>query len=221
MKRLLSTKKLSEDFKRRLLNHSFNLVELPFIEIRPMIIPKFNLVGDGIIFSSQNAINIALENKKIRKFISRKRLFCVGHKTAKILEENDQKVFKIAQNASDLANFIVKNHQNRVFLFFCGRLRIIDLEQILSTKDIKLQVVEVYDTILKPHNVQGHFDGIIFFSPSGVKGYAINNKFEDTHCFCIGKTTANSVKDFTTNYTVAKYPSESELFISISNYFRN
>tara|TARA_X000000950_G_scaffold94240_5_gene118795 strand:- start:1119 stop:1784 length:666 start_codon:yes stop_codon:yes gene_type:complete len=219
MKRLLATKILSKNLKDRLLMHSFSLVEQSFIQISPIQNIAIESVHDGIIFSSKNAVSIALANPKIKALIDQKSIFCVGKKTAMLLEENGQKVVKIAQNSAELGDFIAKNNKKESFSFFCGKSRVVDLEQILSFNNIPIEPIEIYETLPQPHKAKGHFDGIIFFSPSGVKGYAIKNTFENTQCFCLGSTTAKAVQEFTSNFCVAKSPDATQLFISIKKHF--
>ena len=219
MKRLLSTKILSKEFKDRLIVHPFSLVEQSFIQISPIQNLELTDSHQAVIFSSQNAVKIALANLKIKSLVDQKPIYCVGKKTASLLIKNGQKVVKIALNSLELAQFIIKNHQNESFSFFCGKSRVYDLEDILSLNHIPIQPVEIYETLPQPHIVKGHFEGIIFFSPSGVKGYAIHNGFEDTHCFCLGSTTAKAVREFTPKLSVAKTPSESQLFLSITKHF--
>ena len=60
--------------------------------------------------------------------------------------------------------------------------------------------------------------GYFFFSPSGVRGYALSNNFDDTHSFCLGTTTAKEVALYTSQYTVAKEPTSSQLLLSLKNH---
>ena len=219
MIRLLSTKILSQGFKDRLSMRSFSLVEQSFIKISPIQNIKLADSNKAIIFSSQNAVKIALDNPEIKSLVDQKPIYCVGKKTALLLVKNGQKVVKIAENSSDLAHFILKNHQNKSFSFFCGKSRLNDLERVLSVNDIPIQPVEIYETLPQSHIAKGYFDGIIFFSPSGVKGYAIHNFFQDSHCFCLGSTTAKAVRQFTNKLTIAKTPNELQLFLSITKHF--
>ena len=219
MIRLLSTKILSQGFKDRLSMRSFSLVEQSFIKISPIQNIKLADSNQAIIFSSQNAVKIALDNPEIKSLVDQKPIYCVGKKTALLLVKNGQKVVKIAENSSDLAHFIQKNHQNESFSFFCGKSRVNDLEHVLSVNDIPIQPVEIYETLPQSHIAKGYFDGIIFFSPSGVKGYAIHNFFEDSHCFCLGSTTAKAVRQFTNKLTIAKTPNELQLLLSITKHF--
>ena len=92
------------------------------------------------------------------------------------------------------------------------------MEDILSHNGIKIQPIEIYETQLQNKRVKGHFDGILFFSPSGVQGYSQNNGFENTHSFCLGPSTAKEVALHTEEYTIAKEPNESQLLLSLKNH---
>ena len=49
-----------------------------------------------------------------------------------------------------------------------------------------------------------NWDGILFFSPSGVASYISENKDQrNTHAFCIGQTTATSAKKHFKSVVVA------------------
>ena len=104
MTRLLSTKILSQGFKDRLLTHSFSLVEKSFIKISPIKNLKLADSNQAIIFSSQNAVKIALDNSEIKSLVDQKPIYCIGKKTALLLVKNGQKVVKIAQNSSKVQN---------------------------------------------------------------------------------------------------------------------
>ena len=216
--RLLSTKILSQDFRERILIHQFSLVEQAFIKISFLENPKIDGIFDRLIFTSQNAVNAVLSSPEILKMIEGKITYCVGKKTATLLGKNGQKVAKIAQNSSELAHFLVKNHQNESFSYFCGKLRTPDLEEILLAHRMHIQPIEVYATHLQDHIVKGYFDGILFFSPSGVRAYAQSNGFENSHSFCLGNSTAREVALYTSHYTIAKEPSESQLLLSLKNH---
>ncbi|MBL6644761.1 MAG: uroporphyrinogen-III synthase, partial [Flavobacteriaceae bacterium] len=109
-------------------------------------------------------------------------------------------------------------YKNEAFSYFCGKLRTPNLEEILPQNNNTIEAVELYETQLKGKRVKGHFDGVLFFSPSGVRGYALDNNFENTHSFCIGPSTAKEVALYTPNFTVAKTPTESQLLLSIKNH---
>ena len=218
--RLLSTKIISHSFKERLVLHQFSVVEKAFIEVHPTSELVIGQVAKNVIFTSQNAVNIAFKNEKIRTALQDKFFFCVGKKTKELLAENGKKVIKIADKSSELADFISKNNKNDQFSFFCAGGRFPDLERILSMNDIKITPIILYNTLPQPHVIKSHFDGILFFSPSAVRSYAIENTFKNTHAFCLGPSTAKEVENYTENFSVAKTPEDTQLLLIIKNYFK-
>lgn len=217
--RLLSTKTLSPPFRDRLIQHGCSVVEYPFIKISPL---KFESkkTENALIFTSQNAVKIALESTKISSQIHKKNGYCVGEKTKSLLEENGQKVTKMSQNAADLAQFIVKNCKKESFSFFCGKQRRPEIEDLLKQHNIPLQIHELYETLLTPKHFENSFDGILFFSPSAVNSYFLKNTWpSDTYGFCIGPTTAGTLRTHTTNVLEAKYPSENHLLSTIYQHY--
>ncbi|MEK9603427.1 MAG: uroporphyrinogen-III synthase [Flavobacteriaceae bacterium] len=216
--RLLSTKILSQEFRSRLLMHQFSLVEKSFIQIIPLKNPLIDSGAEALIFTSQNAVNLVFSSPKLTAMIEGKTAYCVGKKTAALLIEKGQKVAKTTQNSTELAHFLTKSGINKSFFYFCGKLRTPHLEEVLPAKGIAIQPIEVYETHLIDFNVKGHFDGILFFSPSAVRAYALSNGFENTHSFCLGTSTAQEVALHTEHYTVAKEPNESQLLLLLKNH---
>lgn len=217
--RLLSTKILSPQFRDRLIQIGCSVVEYPFIKISPL---KFELqkIENALIFTSQNAIKQAFKSKNISGQIRNKNCYCVGEKTKSLLEENDQKVIKMSQNASDLAQFIVKKCKNESFSFFCGMQRRPEIELLLGQHNIPLKIHELYETLVTPKHFESPFDGVLFFSPSAVNSYFLENTWpEDTYGFCIGPTTAGTLKTNTMNVLEAKNPSENYLISVIYQHY--
>ena len=62
--RILSTKKLSEKQRQYLLNANFLVIEEDFISIQNKDF-EIETVNDCVIFTSQNAVESVLRNKKI------------------------------------------------------------------------------------------------------------------------------------------------------------
>ena len=122
--RLLSTKIIAHSFKERLVLYQFSVVEKAFIEVHPTSELVIGQVAKNVIFTSQNAVNIAFKNEKIRTSLEDKLFFCVGKKTKALLTENGQKVVKMANKSSELADFISKNNKNDQFSFFCAAWKI-------------------------------------------------------------------------------------------------
>ncbi|MCW5518211.1 uroporphyrinogen-III synthase [Aureitalea sp. L0-47] len=200
MKRLLSTKQLNLAQKELLLNAGCSFVDYNAIEIIPL---KFDFPNkiDNAIFTSGNAVDIVFENKPENLQI--KKTYCVGPKTATKLTEFGQNVVKTAKNASELADFIDKTFENEDFYFFSGTLRKSDLPDRLNSSKNQLFELKTYKTELKTRSFNQIFDGILFFSPSGVDSFTQQNKTGSAAVICIGETTASEARKYTPNVHVA------------------
>ena len=78
--RLLSTKNVSKSFKDELNQSGIYLKEHPMIQIVPIQF-KISQLNSALIFTSQNAVNIAFESTDILRKVKDKNCFCVGEKT--------------------------------------------------------------------------------------------------------------------------------------------
>lgn len=194
---VLSTKVLNPTMRSVLKNKEVQLTEYDAIETFEVafeVPPGY----DNYIFTSKNSVRAFL-----KKDISFENCFCVGEKTKALLEKSGQKVVKKAANAQELADFIVKNHKNESFLFFCGNLRRDELTAELGRAKVKMEEVQVYKTELTPKAFQQSFDAILFYSPSGVESYLRENTLKDSVALCIGKTTARALSGYAQKTVVA------------------
>jgi len=218
--RVLSTKRLSVSQKNLILGAGFSVVEYDAIQVDFI---DFDLPQqlENLIFTSKNAVEAFLNNVRLKKseLANDKKLpslagegpemrpglrcYCVGTKTEALLLKNGFNVAKSAQNAADLADFIAKNHKDAHFCFFCGNKRRDELPQILTENQISFQEIEVYQTGLNDKKFEQNFDAVLFFSPSGVQSFTLQNDLKDTLAVCIGQTTANEVQKHTDQYTIA------------------
>lgn len=57
-----------------------------------------------------------------------------------------------------------------------------------------------------PQHFEQNFDGILFYSPSGVQGFCKENELKDSTAFCIGTTTAAEAKKHTDKVVISKEP---------------
>ncbi len=220
---VLSTKKLTTAQKELALNAGLNLVAYNAITIEFLEV-KDDIKTKNVIFTSKNAVR-AVFNEKSKSLPllwerAGVRAFCVGENTKKLLEENGQNVVKTAQNASDLANFIIKTHKNESFLFFCGNLRRNELPSLLKQHNVALTEQIVYNTHQNVKNFNRSFDGILFFSPSGVQSYISENEIGKSIAFCIGNTTASEAKKHTNNIIIANKPTVENVIVQAVKYFK-
>ncbi|WP_297692543.1 uroporphyrinogen-III synthase, partial [uncultured Eudoraea sp.] len=121
-------------------------------------------------------------------------VLCVGEKTAQKLMDLGQNVVKTAKNASELSKFMLKNYKNEVFYYFCGSLRRDELTDNIKSSKNTIFEVKTYKTELNMKKFDQIFDGIMFFSPSGVTSFTKENKLLNSYVFCIGDTTASRAK---------------------------
>ncbi len=196
-KTILSTKKLTSSQKKMFQNANIYVKDYDAIEINYIDFESPKQVSCGI-FTSQNAVKAFFSHHN-RNSSKIEKVFCVGEKTESILEENGQKVTKMMKNASELANFIKKAHKHEAFHFFCGNLRRDEIPSTLKNEAITLFEVKTYETLLKTTKIEQKWDGILFFSPTGVISFSTENEIENRTAICIGKTTSFEVKKHTTN----------------------
>lgn len=220
--RILSTKKLLVNQKQFLLNANMSLVEADFISIKQKKV-AIETINENLIFTSQNAVLSLIENIESTEtldLLKKKNVFCVGMKTKALLEENGFNVIAYTGYAADLAEIITLIYNKEKFSFFSGNLRRDTLPEALKEAKIVFNEMEVYQTILNPQKVNGPFDGILFYSPSGIESYLKNNKITKETCFCIGTTTAEALEKTINNVVIANQPTVENVIIQCINFYK-
>lgn len=210
--RLLSTKLLTHNQQRRLIETGVSLTSWNFITTQPKAL-DFTIPQKALIFTSQNAVK-AIEKQLVKR---QNNCYCVGNKTKDLLEKNGQKVIKVAQNAALLAEFLMRHCANESFVFYTGNHRMTEIESAFKQHHRSLLVVEVYTTIFQPKAV-GEFDGILFFSPSGVESYLQHNTLKKSLCFAIGNATANALQPYTKKIIIASQPTVEHLIARVKKH---
>ncbi|MCH4822556.1 uroporphyrinogen-III synthase [Gramella lutea] len=215
MATVLSTKKLALNQKELLLNSGIGLVEYDAISIIFHALNFKTKKIENAIFTSKNALKsickeeIAIEN-----------CFCVGEKTSAFARSCGMNVKESANNAKELALKITEQHSNKEFHFFSGNKRRDELPEILKENNINYKETQVYKTELNTKRFHSDFDGILFFSPSGVQSFTVDNIL-NTSAFCIGETTANEALKHTENVIVASKPSIENVITKVVSKFKN
>lgn len=192
---ILSTKRLLTNQRELLLNAGLGFVE--YNAIRIVGVP-FTLSRKltNIIITSQNGATIfidALKRCPTEVKQSPKKYFAVGSKTSTLLAKQGIKVTKTAQNASELAQYIAREHPEDTFTYFCGKQRREELPKILKEAGVCCNEVVVYETYEQEQSFDRIFDGVLFFSPSGVAAFTKANATQSI-AFCIGETTATAAR---------------------------
>lgn len=207
MKSVLSTKKLSLSQRSLLINAGISLVDYNAIKIHFLPFKTPSKI-ENAIFTSQNGVNSFFGNGLSTKM---ENCFCVGEKTKALLESKGQNVVKMTEYASELAPFLVENHKNEHFYFFCGNIRSNVIPSTLKKNSVSFEEIEVYKTTLNPKKIERQFDAVLFFSPSGVRSYCEANLqgfaagliLGLPPMICIGTTTASEAKVYSDNVVIA------------------
>ncbi len=215
MSTVLSTKKLSLSQKQLLLNAGIGLVEYDAIQIEFIDFKTDNRAFKNAVITSKNTAKAIL-----KKDLKIENCFCVGEKTASFLKENNFNIAEIADYGVNLAQIIVGEYPKENFVFFCGNERREELPAILKKNNVNFDEIEVYKTNLKPKQFEREFEGILFFSPSGVKSFVSKNKLNKSIAFCIGSTTASEAKKHTSNIVMANKPSIENVIVQAVKYFK-
>ena len=218
---ILSTKTLSNEQRQAFLDADFDLLEQDFIEVKNNLF-ELNKINDNLIFSSQNAV-LSLMEQNGWEVLKTKTVFCVGIKTKDLLELNGFKVAVYMDYASELAEIITLIYNKENYTFLSGNLRMETLPNALKSAGITFNEIEVYQTTLAPFKIseQEKFDGIMFFSPSGVESYLTNNKIKKEICFCIGTTTAKALElKKIKNIEIAEIPTIDEVIVAVLEYYK-
>ncbi len=215
MSAVLSTKKLSLSQKQLLLNSGIGLVEYDAIKIEFIDFKTDNQAFKNAVITSRNTAKAIL-----KKNLEIENCFCVGEKTASFLRKNNYNIAEIADYGVNLAQIIVGNYPKQNFTFFCGYERRDELPTVLKKNSVNFDEIKVYKTSLKPKQFEREFEGILFFSPSGVKSFVSKNKLDKSIAFCIGRTTASEAKKHTSNIVIANKPSIENVIVQAVKYFK-
>ena len=191
---ILSTKELavtqSDLFKKEIGLEMSDFITIRYNRLRPNII-KDNI--ENVVITSQNGVEALLENFT-KDELSFKNVYCVGRRTKRKIENGIAKVTHCENTAGELAKYIVNQPKIKEVTYFCGNLKRDELSQILTDNEIGVNEIEVYRTLQNTRKYEEKFDGIMFYSPSGIKSYLVDNKNRNVVAFCIGNTTATEAK---------------------------
>lgn len=171
---------------------------IPFIDIHYKSVADIrqqleDISSDDIfIFTSQHAVQAAFE---ILKELTNK-TYCISGATFNAIKQTSLNVRATADYAGDLIQLIEINVKAR-YVLFCGDKRLPTIPDFLQQQQLRLSEVICYDNIASPKKVGQHYEGIMFYSPTGVESYFSVNELKGQTCYCIGTTTANAVKKYT------------------------
>ena len=218
--KIFSTKKLSEA-QKDILPNTIGVEDSDFIKIRfNRIAPKVMKDEiENVIITSQNGVE-AMLNSFTKNEIKFKDIYCVGRRTKKLIESRIGKVTHVAKNAKKLAEYLSENLKNKEVTYFCSDLRLDILPAYLQMKDIVVNEVEAYKTMLSPEKIDDEVSGVLFYSPSGIDSYLKENNTDKT-AFCIGETTAKAARNHFEDVQVANLPSVESLLELVKTHYNS
>ena len=185
-----------------------NVLNYPVIKINflsPFI--SFDKVN-YLIFTSKNGVRaINKINKKWKNIPS----FAIGNSTAKEIEKLGGKLEFISKSAygDEFANEIIKNFQNKTFLFLRAKKIISPINEIFKNSSNKLIEKIVYETVCNIPEIKIKKPSIVIFSsPSTVECFRKTENFENIKVIAIGKKTKKALERFNVkNILMPKSPS--------------
>jgi hydroxymethylbilane synthase len=200
-----STKKLTNN-QMQLFSESIQVAGDDFIRISLNRIPQNVLKSEieNVIITSKNAVESLVTNGDVET-LRFENIYCVGRKTKRLIERRIGTVKHSENNAEKLATYLAKHLKGREVTYFCSDLRLDELPDTLARENVKVNEVEAYQTRHSPVKVDESVEGILFFSPSAIQSYLIENSGGKI-AFCIGETTAAEARKHFTDVRVAKIP---------------
>lgn len=202
---IFSTRNLSEEQRLRFKNvqaESTDFLKISFNRIsKPILKSKI----ENVIITSQNAVE-SIVSSVPKEELQFKNIYCVGRRTKRLIEKKIGKVKHSENYAKDLAAYLVDYIDGTEVTHFCSDIRLDELSTTLEKHHIKVNEVQAYKTILDSEKIDPSIEGIMFYSPSTVESYMINNTAEGKTAYCIGETTATEAKKYFKDVKIAKIP---------------
>ena len=217
--KVLSTKQLSSDqtdlFSEKVGFEMSDFIAIRYNRLKPTVI-KNGI--KNVIITSQNGVEALVHNYSPIE-MDFENIYCVGRRTKRLIEKKiGKKVTHVENSAKELAKFISKMRLNSA-TYFCGNLKRDELNTILSENGVEVTNIEAYRTVLNERKFEETFNGILFYSPSGITSYLEDNADRTAVAFCIGETTAEEARKHFEKVEVAELPSIENLIKTVNKYY--
>lgn len=217
---LISTRKLKPENKEKLEKLGFTVEDSDFVEIRYTLdANKQRILRENtspLVLTSGHAIR-AIE--KIVPELKQKEAFAILGTTTSEAVKVGFTLIGTARDAGNLAEVIANSGPESV-LHLTSNIRRNELARWLAEAHIGMQILEVYEKIPNPKKA-GEYDAILFWSPSQVDTFLIENSIpENIPAFAIGQTTAHHLeKLWHKNIITASESSEENMIETVIHYF--
>ena len=101
---------------------------------------------------------------------------------------------------------IADKYTEKSFVYYCGNRRLDTIPEVLDSLPGSWEEIIAYHTTAVGKSFGHPFDGILFFSPSGVESYTRLNAIGMATAYCMGPTTAAEASKHTKKYKIATSP---------------
>jgi uroporphyrinogen-III synthase len=225
---ILSTRPLNDSLVAEAKTAGIIIDVFSFIETEPIQLAEIEqqieqafLQSISVIFTSRNAVEAVKAKQKGQQ--PDWTIYCIGNTTRQLVKKyfHEERIAGAANSAAELAKLIIEKHSINNVIFFCGNQRRDELPDLLQNNNIDVKEIVVYKTHTIPHKIEKNYNGIFFFSPSGVESFFLNNQpNKQTILFAIGDTTANELKKYSTNkIIISNEPGKEKLMKQAMEYF--
>lgn len=205
---ILTTRPLTRETMLKAQAASIEIDTASFIQTNNIIdkttalqIKQHGLTDASVVFTSMNAAEAVIDCLKMFGIVPDWTIYTMGGTTHTIIKSffGESEIFSDANNATQLAEKIIENEEDKV-VFFCGNQRRDELPKQLNEAAIKVAEIVVYETLETAVNITKNYNGILFYSPSAVRSFFSVNKVDaNTVLFAIGTTTAVELRKFSPN----------------------
>ena len=220
---ILSTAQLEDGLIQEADAAGISIDVVPFIEVQPIVNDALEKEKEEIGKESVVVVITSGNTPLPETGGEHWKIYCVGNATKKVIEKRFgvEAIAGNADNADALANLIIENTSIKEVVYFCGDIRRDELPNKLKQHNIAVREIVVYRTIGLPQRVEKTYDGIMFFSPSGVSGFTVMNEMPaKAVLFAIGDTTANAIRTIASNEViVAAKPGKKALIETMIGYY--
>jgi hydroxymethylbilane synthase len=219
--RVFSTKTLSNDqissFSDDIGVAMSDFISIRFNRLKPSSIKE---PIEHVVITSKNAVESLLHHFSPDQ-LKFKNIYCVGKRTKRLIENRIQGVTHSEQSAEKLAYYLKENLKDpKEVTFFCGNKRRDELVSILENNAIPVNEIECYKTILTPNQVEDTISSIMFYSPTGIQSYLLENDPGDQVAFCIGETTASEARKYFKTVIVSRSAAVSGVIDAVNTHYK-
>ncbi len=200
---------LSENAEKQFQAEGFELLQHSFIHTQSIFSAETKRLIQGfasqkklVLFTSANAVGSVIE--QLGTIIPDWQFYCISGKTKDAIAAywGTGKILGTGNDALEILGKMATESPQEI-IFFCGNKRLDTLPETLAERGFNVNELIVYQTELSPKKVDKNFEAILFFSPSGIESFLLENSIpEEATLFAIGNTTASFLQQRVSNKIV-------------------